>query len=100
MFSGLKGATERIPKCGSFPNVMATRFEDQPWHAGVFRAVSAVPGTSSVIHRSFLPPYYVGPDYPLGAFFAADAIQSNGSGKIDKGAPDRGQSRSRRIHFP
>ena len=25
-------ATERIPKCGSFPNVMATRFEDQPWH--------------------------------------------------------------------
>ena len=25
-------ATERIPKCGSFPNVMAMRFEDQPWH--------------------------------------------------------------------
>src|SRR6476660_8787328 len=26
------GHRERIPQRGSFPNVMATRFEDQPWH--------------------------------------------------------------------
>ena len=32
-------------------------------------------GPASVIHRSFLSPYYVGPGHPLGAFFCGRRYQ-------------------------
>ena len=57
-------------------------------------------GPASVIHRSFLPRTMSAPATRSGPFFAADAIQSNGIGEIDKGARDRSQSRSRRFTSP
>ena len=41
-------------------------------------------GPASVIHRSFLSPYYVGPGHPLGAFFCGRRYRRTGSAKSTK----------------